>query len=48
LVQETPQGNLNKSVDPEFGILAFEIIGYDPDNNVLRRVNVTTDGKIKI
>ena len=46
--QMTEQGILNHSVDPQFGIVAIEILGYDPANDVLRRIPVDENGVIKL
>jgi hypothetical protein len=44
----TEQGILNHSVDPQFGVVAIELLGYDPVNNVLRRIPVKADGTLQL
>ena len=44
--QMTEQGMLNHSIDPQFGILAYELIGYDEAGNVLRRVACDAEGRL--
>jgi len=46
--QMTEQGILNHSVDPQFGIVAIELLGFDPVNNVLRRIPVKADGTLQL
>jgi hypothetical protein len=42
----TEQGILNHSVDPQFGVVAIELLGYDATNNVLRRVVCNSSGNL--
>jgi YD repeat-containing protein len=36
----------NYSFDSDFEILAFEMVGYDPGSNTLRRINVDAYGNL--
>lgn len=36
----------NSTFDPTFGVKAVEILGYDSDNSVLRRILVDANGII--
>jgi len=47
-IKRTPQNVFNKSYDEDFDILAVELIGYDSDAAVLRRIKVDGDGKLKV
>ena len=46
--KRTVQGILNKSYDEDFDILAMELVGYDSDAGVLRRVKTNADGEIQL
>ena len=46
--KRTVQGILNKSYDEDFDILAVELVGYDSDAGVLRRVKTNADGEIQL
>ena len=39
---------LNRTVDDKFEVVAVELLGYDATNDVLRRIAVTSDGKLKV
>lgn len=40
------QDALNDSYDEDFKVIAFELLGYDATNNVLRRVQVDSQGRL--
>jgi len=46
--KETEQKIENQSFDEEFDIQVIELLGYDYDNAVLRRISVDSSGKIKL
>jgi hypothetical protein len=46
--EDTSQEVLNKSVDPRFGILAVELLGYDTPNDTVRRVAVDENGQLEV
>lgn len=37
---------LNRSFDPEFNVLAVELLGHDTQTNALRRIRVDNNGSI--
>lgn len=43
----TEQEILNSSFDEVYGVSSSEMLGYDSDTQVLRRVAVDTDGQVK-
>jgi len=45
-IQDSPQKMFNYSFDNDFELLAFEMVGYDPGSNVLRRINVDAYGNL--
>jgi hypothetical protein len=45
--EDSPQEVLNKSVDPRFGILGVELLGYDAPNDSIRRVAVDENGQLE-
>jgi len=47
-IERSEQIILNRSVDDEFEVVAVELLGYDPNSNTLKRVAVTSDGKLKV
>lgn len=46
--KRTAQNVFNKSYDEDFDIVAIEILGYDSDAGVLRRIQVNTDGELEV
>lgn len=37
---------LNNTYDEDYDVVAFELLGYDAINNVMRRVQVDTQGRL--
>lgn len=48
VTENTEQYIENKSFDETFQINTTEMIGYDSDNNVLRRIGVDANGYLEI
>lgn len=42
----TLQNTLNNSYDEDFNVIAVEILGYDSDAQVLRRIKVSSTGAL--
>jgi len=47
-ISKSEQEMQNLGFDHDFDILTTELIGYDSDAGVLRRVNVTSAGALKV
>lgn len=46
--KETEQGLQNMSFDETFQVTQVELLGYDKDAGVLRRIKVDATGQLKI
>ena len=47
-IKKSEQNIFNKSYDEDFNIVAIEILGYDSNSDVLRRILVNSDGELKV
>ena len=48
ITEKTPQYIQNLSFDKDFDVPAAELIGYDSDAGVLRRVKCNSDGELEV
>ena len=46
--KKSEQNIFNNTYDTDFDVIAIEILGYDSDANVLRRIPVTSTGALKV
>lgn len=46
--RRSAQNMFNNSYDEDFNVIAMELLGYDSDAGVLRRVKVDANGKLKV
>jgi hypothetical protein len=44
--KKSEQVIFNDTYDTDFDIVGTEVLGYDPDADVLRRIRVDTNGKL--
>ena len=48
VTKDTGQYIKNKSFDPTFQVETVELLGHDSTNNILRRIQVTDTGNVKV